>query len=260
MGTEFVIDYVPTDSAWAARTTKALENLGHSVFFPERDLSPGDHIAQLRDATEKSHFLILLWSKTAATHAAKHVAWATQAALRLRSAGLDKIRILAERGAKLPLVLADLPTFHDLDDLLVSQSNFGPVLGDSPPATIDYFISHSSRDFACALQLYELSSRLGHAWIAPKNMEGNLPYGTQILRAIENARTLAILLTPASMQSAQCLREVYLAMEARKRIVAFHCGDSQIGEDWRYPLTSVHRVSIDCSKVQEEVVLAALRN
>jgi hypothetical protein len=252
------LDYFPMDMAWAAQVASQLEASGNDVFLPHRDAphDQGPDYPLMKAAAATSERVVLLWSRSGGEYASGNEHYTRNAAKRLMDSGLDKIIVLREPGARMPLVLEGLNRVQSFDDL---TRELAGAQKESAAASIpgsDYFVSYSSQDHGCAVAVVDTLSSLGSVWFAPKSMKGNLLYGTEILRAIRNVqRKVVLLLTPHSEASGDCLREMYIAMQHDRPIVVLQCPGVTLRDDWGYPLANVHRADLSCVAPSRDVIL-----
>src|SRR5208283_1554034 len=99
----------------------------------------------------------------------------------------------------------------------------------------DVFISHSSKDKACAEALCaKLESEGIQCWIAPRNITPGMEWGAAIIDAIESSRLMVLLLTTSADSSPQIVREVERAVSKGLRIVPLRVEDIQPGKNLEY--------------------------
>jgi predicted ATPase len=105
----------------------------------------------------------------------------------------------------------------------------------------DVFICHSSQDktvadAACAaLEGADIA-----CWIAPRNPVAGIPYGRQIIDAIERARALLLIFSEHANRSEHVARELELAANAKKPIVPLRIDAVMPSGDLQYYVMRVH--------------------
>jgi hypothetical protein len=105
----------------------------------------------------------------------------------------------------------------------------------------DVFISHASPDSAAAETVCEA---LGHAgitcWIAPRDVTPGTSYAGQIIRAIDAAKAIVLVLSKDAGSSPHVLREVERAASKRHPIVSLRIDQAPLPEDFQYFLNTSH--------------------
>ena len=93
---------------------------------------------------------------------------------------------------------------------------------DSPNQTTsgsDVFVSYASQDAAVANSIVEHLEQHGvRCWIAPRDVKPGAVYADAIVRAINEANALVLVLSASAMASAHVGREVERAASKRKQI------------------------------------------
>lgn len=255
MLSEILFDYHPGDSTLAtAIAADICPDDAHTV-LPHRDIvGQLNPLQSMSLHAQSAALIILIWSSALDRLARIEPDIARQCNARLRNSGLGKILILHPSDIEVPLFLRDLPRFsiaevskHLIEQILRFQR---PAVGAVAAMTGKIFISYSRRDQRCARNVRSAILDLGHdpwmdnADISPENM-----FGGQIVRAIRDAKSFLLLLTRHSLQSPHCLRETYSALEFGKSMHVYVHGDVELTDDWKYPLSGVHRQAIDCDSL-----------
>src|ERR1700675_1950868 len=102
-----------------------------------------------------------------------------------------------------------------------TQSN-GPVEADRPPLSKKVRISYASQDAAVANAVVEALERQGiGCWIAPRNVTPGEFYADAIVRAIDAAQALVLVLSKHAAVSHHILREVERASSKRHPVISF---------------------------------------
>jgi hypothetical protein len=88
----------------------------------------------------------------------------------------------------------------------------------------DVFISYSRKDRDFAARLHEaLQARQRQAWMDLKNIPPTAKWREKIKAGIEGARAFVFVLSPDSMASPECLKEVEHAAASHKRLIPVVC-------------------------------------
>jgi len=94
-----------------------------------------------------------------------------------------------------------------------------PATPPEPEARYSAFISYASPDLEQAEAICaSLESRGFTCWIAPRNVRSGREYGQEIIRGIESARCLILVLSAAANESTYVRREVERAVSKRKPV------------------------------------------
>ncbi|MBI4964111.1 MAG: TIR domain-containing protein [Desulfomonile tiedjei] len=88
----------------------------------------------------------------------------------------------------------------------------------------DIFISYSRKDKAFAARLHEaLKARQREAWVDLEDIPPTAEWREKIKAGIEGARAFVFVLSPDSMASPECLKEVDYAAASHKRLIPVVC-------------------------------------
>jgi hypothetical protein len=88
----------------------------------------------------------------------------------------------------------------------------------------DIFISYSRKDKAFATRLHEaLKARQREAWVDLEDISPTAEWRAKIKGGIEGARAFVFVLSPDSMASPECLKEVEHAAASHKRLIPVVC-------------------------------------
>jgi TPR repeat protein len=102
-----------------------------------------------------------------------------------------------------------------------------------------YFISHASADKSLADEVVErLEQEKIACWIAPRNISAFEHWSAEINRAVRECEKLVLLLSKSANASEHVLREVALAAEYRKPILAVALDDAPVNDSLHYFITS----------------------
>ncbi len=97
-----------------------------------------------------------------------------------------------------------------------------PAPAQAPKASSDVFVSYASQDAAVAAALVEVLERHGIAcWIAPRDVKPGAQYADAIVRAINEAKAVVVVLSASAVASSHVGREVERAASKHKQIIAF---------------------------------------
>ncbi len=100
------------------------------------------------------------------------------------------------------------------------------------------FISYSSSDKAVADQICTALENSGTAcWIAPRDIQPGADYPAAILKGIEAARAVVVLISPAAVESPHILSELGHAFSKKKPIVPFRLANTNLPPDFDYFLS-----------------------
>lgn len=101
------------------------------------------------------------------------------------------------------------------------------------------FISYSSKDGDVATELCDVLEAQGmECFIAPRNIRSGHVYAEEIIRGLEEADTLVLLLTNRSNESAHVMREVERAVSTGKNILTYRLEDVRLTPSMEYFLMS----------------------
>lgn len=105
------------------------------------------------------------------------------------------------------------------------------------------FISYSSSDFVHAqATMHHLEAQGIPCWIAPRDIQPGEPYPDAILRGIERAFAVVILLSEASNRSPHVIREVERALNRKATIIPFRLAAVHPSGSMEYLLATCHWV------------------
>jgi adenylate cyclase len=106
----------------------------------------------------------------------------------------------------------------------------------------DIFISYSSKDRAQADQLTGLLRSAGlSVWIDQQGIDIASSWSKEIVQAINECTAFVVLLSPASLDSHNVVKEVSLASEKRKRILPLDLEPVVLTEELEYALAGLQR-------------------
>ena len=125
-----------------------------------------------------------------------------------------------------------------------------PAPAQVPNASIHVFISYASQDVAVADAIVAALERHGlKCWIAPRDVTPGEFYADAIVRALNDARTLVLVLTENAATSQHVLREVERSSAKRHSIISFRIGSVSLPPALEYFLSASHWLDASASGV-----------
>ena len=107
----------------------------------------------------------------------------------------------------------------------------------------DVFISYSREDKDRVLELAaKLRSAGVSLWIDQGGIDGATLWGEEIVKALENAKVLLLVVTESAVRSHNVAKEVVLASERKGHILPVHLEPTQIPSSLRYPLAGIQHI------------------
>jgi TolB-like protein/Flp pilus assembly protein TadD len=107
----------------------------------------------------------------------------------------------------------------------------------------DVFISYSREDKDRVLDLAaKLRSAGVSLWIDQGGIDGATLWGEEIVKALENAKVLLLVVTESAVRSHNVAKEVVLASERKGHILPVHLEPTQIPSSLRYPLAGIQHI------------------
>jgi TolB-like protein len=107
----------------------------------------------------------------------------------------------------------------------------------------DVFLSYSREDKARVL---DLAARLRTAgvsiWIDQGGIDGAALWGESIVNALEGAKVLLLMVSPAAVRSHNVTKEVMLASERKGHILPVHLEPTTIPSGLKYPLAGIQHI------------------
>lgn len=108
------------------------------------------------------------------------------------------------------------------------------------PAAKPLFVCHSSRDRVTALEIVrELETTGIDCWIAPRDAMPGIPYGEQIVVAVEHASIVLLVFSESSDHSRAVLSEIELAANRNKMILPVRIADIPPSPGLEYYIRSI---------------------
>jgi TolB-like protein/Tfp pilus assembly protein PilF len=112
----------------------------------------------------------------------------------------------------------------------------------SPPHV---FISYASHDAAVAERLCATLEAAGFpCWIAPRDVEAGAPYADAIVRAINKAKAVLLVLSASAIGSDHVAREVERAASKHKPIIAFRIDSAALNPGLEYFLSNSQWIDV----------------
>jgi TIR domain len=91
---------------------------------------------------------------------------------------------------------------------------------------VTVFISYARADTSCAQELHALLRTAGwRVWLDVEDVAAGVNWHEAVTRAIEQADTFVFVLSPSSLNSVWCARELEVAVARGKKIVALVARD-----------------------------------
>jgi adenylate cyclase len=109
--------------------------------------------------------------------------------------------------------------------------------------TADVFLSYSREDKARVLDLAEKLRAAGvNIWIDQGGIDGAALWGESIVRALEGAKVLLLMVTPSAVSSHNVAKEVMLTSERKGHILPVHLEPTTIPLGLKYPLAGIQHI------------------
>jgi hypothetical protein len=119
------------------------------------------------------------------------------------------------------------------------------------------FVSYAHRDFARVDPIVSEIEALGKAvWIDRRGMVGGPGWAGQITRAIKGSRAVLLMASPSAYASDQVVRELYLAMGAKKAIVPIEIEPASMPDELEYILAGRQRHAVSAGDAREVLARA----
>jgi TolB-like protein len=119
---------------------------------------------------------------------------------------------------------------------------------DSPNQTTlghDVFVSYASQDAAVANSIVENLEQHGlKCWIAPRDVKPGSQYADAIVRAINEAKAVVLVLSGSAVDSAHVAREVERAASKRKPIIPFRLDAAALNPEFEYFLSNSQWIDV----------------
>ena len=113
------------------------------------------------------------------------------------------------------------------------------------------FLSYASQDAGVANSIVENLEQHGlKCWMAPRDVKPGTVYAEAIVRAINDAKSLVLVMSANAMASAHVGREVERATSKRKQIVAFRVDATPLSEELEYFLSNSQWIDVPALGMQ----------
>jgi TolB-like protein/Flp pilus assembly protein TadD len=113
------------------------------------------------------------------------------------------------------------------------------------PGPVRVFISYASQDKSVADSVCQGLEKAGVAcWIAPRDVRPGTEYADAIVTAINEAKTLVLVLTENSVASSHVGREIERAASKHKRIIAFRIDTAALSRSLEYFLSNSQWIDV----------------
>jgi adenylate cyclase len=114
-----------------------------------------------------------------------------------------------------------------------------------PDKTSDVFISYSREDQE---RVFQLAGRLRAAgvglWIDQGSLDAAAMWSQQIVEALDNAKVMLLMISPAAVRSDNVAKEVTLISERRGHILPLHLEQTVIPPALKYPLAGIQHIEL----------------
>jgi TolB-like protein/tetratricopeptide (TPR) repeat protein len=122
------------------------------------------------------------------------------------------------------------------------------MTSDSPNQTDlghDAFVSYASQDLAVANSLVENLEQHGlKSWIAPRDVKPGAQYADAIVRAINEAKSLVLVMSASAVGSAHVGKEIERGSSKRKPIIAFRIDAAPLNHALEYFLSESQWIDV----------------
>jgi len=129
-------------------------------------------------------------------------------------------------------------------------------------STPSVFVSYASQDVAVANAVVEALERHGvKCWIAPRDVVPGALYADEIVRAINEAAVVVLVLSEQAVTSSHVGKEIERASSKRRRIIALHTDSAQLTRAFEYFLSESQWIEVGPGGIEaaSEKLVAAVR-
>jgi adenylate cyclase len=131
------------------------------------------------------------------------------------------------------------------------QSTDPPAAVQVPNASVHVFISYASQDAAVANSIVEALERHGlKCWIAPRDVVPGALYADEIVRAINEAWVVIVILSEQAVASPHVGKEIERASSKRRRIVALRTDAVSLPRAFEYFLSESQWIDVGSGGVE----------
>ena len=142
-----------------------------------------------------------------------------------------------------------------------SSATPAPASPALPPAPVDnsLFVSYAHSDLSSVDPIVGEISALGFpVWIDRAEMSSAAGWAGQITRAVKASRAVVLMASTAAYASDHVVREMYLAMNAKKKIVPIELEPAAMTDEFEYILAPFQRFTLAAGS-REAVLSRALK-
>ena len=109
----------------------------------------------------------------------------------------------------------------------------------------DVFVSYASQDAAVANSVVEYLEQQGiRCWIAPRDVKPGAQYADAIVRAINEAKTLVLVLSQSAVGSSHVGREIERAASKHKQVIALKIDAAALTPGLEYFLSESQWINV----------------
>jgi TolB-like protein len=109
----------------------------------------------------------------------------------------------------------------------------------------DVFVSYASQDMAVANSIVENLEQHGlKCWIAPRDVKPGAQYADAIVRAINEAKAVVLVMSGSAVDSAHVAREIERAASKRKPIIPFRIDNAPLNPELEYFLSNSQWIDV----------------
>src|SRR5271170_7597803 len=109
----------------------------------------------------------------------------------------------------------------------------------------DVFVSYASQDAAVANSIVEhLEGQGVRCWIAPRDVKPGAQYADAIVRAINEAKAVVLVMSGSAVVSSHVAREVERAASKRKPIIPFRIDTAVLNPELEYFLSNSQWIDV----------------
>src|SRR5271163_427934 len=125
-----------------------------------------------------------------------------------------------------------------------SENRHGPP-GDAAATSAHVFISYASHDTDVAEKVCSALETVGlPCWMAPRDVKPGAQYADAIVRAINEAKAVVLVLTGSAVGSSHVGREVERAASKHKQIIAFRVDAAALSPGLEYFLSESQWIDV----------------
>jgi TolB-like protein len=116
---------------------------------------------------------------------------------------------------------------------------------NQPAASSDVFVSYASQDAAVANSIVEsLESQGLRCWMAPRDVKPGAQYADAIVRAINEAKAVVLVMSASAVVSSHVGKEIERASSKRKHIIAFRIDTAPLNHALEYFLSESQWIDV----------------